>query len=620
MCGIVGYVGTKDAASVVFDALCRLEYRGYDSAGIAVLDSSGISTVKRKGRLAELQPLIKTLPRAGHAIGHTRWATHGAPSDLNSHPHCDCTGDIVLVHNGIIENHRELREKLVAGGHVMRTEVDTEVVAHLIEDKYRGDLVAAVAEAVKELEGAMALAVIHRNEPGKIVAYREKSPLIVGLGEGENFLASDIPAILPYTRKFLALNDGEMVAITQDSIVIRSFARGLDADGLPAKVEDREPMVTDLEAEAAEKGGFDHFMLKEIFEQPEALSKVVSGRVRDGLVTFENGEFGLSDSEVRSLSKVYLLGCGTAYHACLMGKHLIERLAGIPAEAVLASEFRYMEPIIPERTLVIAVSQSGETLDTLAAVREAKERGAWRTMAVVNQPLSSLTREVDDVLYQRAGPEISVCSTKAYTTQVVCLAMVACHMGLVKGRLSEEKARAFGHELRGLADKAVGALESSSQVEWLAVEMAKKEDIFFIGRGADYLAVMEGQLKLKEISYIHAEAYAAGELKHGTLALIAPGVPVIASLMDPAIAPKTASNIMEVKARGGWVVAIGSRECLDQLQLGENDVALPVPSVNPLLSPVVSVIAMQLLAYYVARERGTDIDKPRNLAKSVTVE
>jgi len=524
------------------------------------------------------------------------------------------------VHNGIIENHRELREKLVAGGHVMRTEVDTEVVAHLIEDKYRGDLVAAVAEAVKELEGAMALAVIHRNEPGKIVAYREKSPLIVGLGEGENFLASDIPAILPYTRKFLALNDGEMVAITQDSIVIRSFARGLDADGLPAKVEDREPMVTDLEAEAAEKGGFDHFMLKEIFEQPEALSKVVSGRVRDGLVTFENGEFGLSDSEVRSLSKVYLLGCGTAYHACLMGKHLIERLAGIPAEAVLASEFRYMEPIIPERTLVIAVSQSGETLDTLAAVREAKERGAWRTMAVVNQPLSSLTREVDDVLYQRAGPEISVCSTKAYTTQVVCLAMVACHMGLVKGRLSEEKARAFGHELRGLADKAVGALESSSQVEWLAVEMAKKEDIFFIGRGADYLAVMEGQLKLKEISYIHAEAYAAGELKHGTLALIAPGVPVIASLMDPAIAPKTASNIMEVKARGGWVVAIGSRECLDQLQLGENDVALPVPSVNPLLSPVVSVIAMQLLAYYVARERGTDIDKPRNLAKSVTVE
>jgi glucosamine--fructose-6-phosphate aminotransferase (isomerizing) len=620
LCGIVGYVGTKEAAGVVYDALCRLEYRGYDSAGIAVLDSKGIRTVKRKGRLAELRPLLKTLPRASQAIGHTRWATHGAPSDLNSHPHSDCTGDIVLVHNGIIENHRELRERLIASGHVMLTEVDTEVIAHLIEEKYRGDLVAAVAETVAELEGSMALAVIHRREPGKIVAYREKSPLIVGLGEGENFLASDIPAILPYTRKILALNDGEMAVMTEDEVVVRSLEGGLGADGLPARVEDRKPMVIDLEAEAAEKAGFDHFMLKEIFEQPEALSKVVSGRVRDGLIKFEKGEFGLSDGDVRSLSKAYLLGCGTAYHACLMGKHLIERLAGIPAEAALASEFRYMEPIVPERTLVIAVSQSGETLDTLAAVREAKERGAWRTVAVVNQPLSSLTREVDDVLYQRAGPEISVCSTKAYTTQVVCLAMIACHMGLVRGRLSEEKARAFGHELRGLPDKAVGALEASGEMERLAQEMAKKEDIFFIGRGADYLAVMEGQLKLKEISYIHAEAYAAGELKHGTLALIAPGVPVIASLMDPAIAPKTASNIMEVRARGGWVVAIGSQECLDQLELGENDVAVPVPSVNPLLSPVVSVIAMQLLAYYAARERGTDIDKPRNLAKSVTVE
>jgi glucosamine--fructose-6-phosphate aminotransferase (isomerizing) len=298
------------------------------------------------------------------------------------------------VHNGIIENHRELREKLVSRGHVMRTEVDTEVVAHLIEDRYRGDLAAAVAEAVRELEGAMALAVIHRNEPGKIVAYREKSPLIIGLGDGENFLASDIPAILPYTRKILALSDGEMAVITEDEVIVYSLQSGLNADGRPLTVEDRKPMVIDLEAEAAEKGGFDHYMLKEIFEQPEALSKVVSGRIRDGLVKFEKGEFGLSDSDVRSLSKVYLLGCGTAYHACLMGKYLIERLAGIPAEAVLASELRYMEPIVPERTLVIAVSQSGETLDTLAAVREAKERGAWRTLAVVNQPLSSLTREV----------------------------------------------------------------------------------------------------------------------------------------------------------------------------------------------------------------------------------
>lgn len=619
MCGIVGYVGTRDAASIVFDALCRLEYRGYDSAGIAVLDSSGICTAKRKGRLAELSPLVKTLPRAGQAIGHTRWATHGAPSDINSHPHCDCTGDIVLVHNGIIENHRELRERLIVGGHVMKTEVDTEVVAHLIEEKYRGDLAAAVAEAARELEGAMAIAVIHRGEPGRIVAYREKSPLIIGLGEGENFLASDIPAILPYTRKFLALNDGEIGVITEEGVAVYRLEKGSGANGL-VKVGDRQPMVVDLEPEAAEKGGFDHFMLKEIFEQPEALMKAVSGRIRDGRVKFEEGEFGFSDEDVRALNKVYLLGCGTAYHACLVGKHLIERLAGIPAEAVLASEFRYMEPLIPERTLVIAVSQSGETLDTLAAVREAKERGAWRTLAVVNQPLSSLTREVDDVLYQRAGPEISVASTKAYTTQLVCLAMVACHMGFVRGRISEDQARAFGQELRNLPEKALGALEAAGLMERLAVEIAKEEDVFFIGRGADYLAVMEGQLKLKEISYIHAEAYAAGELKHGTLALIAPGVPVIACLMDPELAPKTASNVMEVKARGGWVVAIGSQECLNQLQLGEKDVLVTVPDVNPLISPVVSVIAMQLLAYYVARERGTDIDKPRNLAKSVTVE
>lgn len=620
MCGIVGYVGGKEAARVVFDSLCRLEYRGYDSAGIAVLNGSGIETVKCKGRLKDLAPMLVDLPRATQAIGHTRWATHGVPSDGNAHPHRDCTGDIVLVHNGIIENHRELRERLVAGGHEIKSETDTELVAHLIEEKYRGDLAAAVMESISDLEGSMALVVIHKDEPGKIVAYREKSPLIIGIGDGENFLASDIPAILPYTQKVLVLNDGEMAVITKDEVTIHSRADGVGADGLPAKVVGRKPIVVDLKPEAAEKAGFDHFMLKEIYEQPEALSRVVSGRIRDGLVAFEGGEFSLSEQQIRSLSKVYLLGCGTAYHACLAGKNLIERLAGIPSEAVLASEFRYSEPIVPEGTLCIAVSQSGETADTLAAVREARERGVWRVMAVVNQPVSSLTREADDVMYQRAGPEISVCSTKAYTTQVACLGLVAAHLGLARGRLSVDSARALASDLRALPEKAQTALRSSEAMKRLAGEMSAKEDVFFIGRGADYLAVMEGQLKLKEISYIHAEAYAAGELKHGTLALIGPGVPVITLLMDPSIAPKTASNVMEVKARGGRIIAIGSEECLRQLHLDGDDVAVPIPQVNPLLSPAISVIAMQLLAYYVAKERGADIDKPRNLAKSVTVE
>jgi glucosamine--fructose-6-phosphate aminotransferase (isomerizing) len=620
VCGIVGYVGDKEASEVVFDALCRLEYRGYDSAGIAVLNGSGIRIAKRRGRLADLKPLLSGLPPAKQAIGHTRWATHGVPNDGNAHPHGDCGGDIVLVHNGIIENHRELRERLAANGHTIRSDTDTELVAHLIEENYEGDLVAAVTKSLGELEGSMALAVIHKDEPGKIVAYREKSPLIIGLGEGENFLASDIPAILPYTEKALVLNDGEMAVITKDIVVIRSLAAGVGSVGLPEKVDGRAPVIVNLRPEAAEKAGFDHFMIKEIHEQPEALSRVVSGRIRDGLVAFEEGEFGLTDEQVRQLSKVYLLGCGTAYHACLAGKNAIERLAGIPAEAVLASEFRYGEPIVPEGTLCIAVSQSGETLDTLAAVHEAKERGVWRTMAVVNQPLSSLSREVDDVMYQRAGPEISVCSTKAYTTQVACLGLVAAHLGYVRGRLSAEQARSIAAEVKGLPEKAQAALGSVDAMERLAREIAQQEDVFFIGRGADYLAVMEGQLKLKEISYIHAEAYAAGELKHGTLALISAGTPVIASLMDPSIAPKTASNIMEVKARGGRIIALGSKECLDQLHLTENDVVVNIPEVNPLLSPAVSVIAMQLLAYYVAKERGTDIDKPRNLAKSVTVE
>ena len=611
VCGIVGYVGDKQAARLVWESLCRLEYRGYDSAGIAVLNGQGVTVAKCKGRLKELEAKLPELPPANQAIGHTRWATHGVPSDDNAHPHRDCTGEIVLVHNGIIENHRELRKGLAEKGHKIRSQTDTEVIAHLIEENYRGDLVQAVRDTVRVLEGTMAIVVIHAREPGRIVAYREKSPLIVGLGEGENFLASDIPAILPYTRKVLVVNDGEIVDVKRDSV---SFTT---VDGKPVQ---RAPVLVDLKPEAAEKAGFDHFMLKEIYEQPEALDRVASGRIRDGLVEFEKGEFGLTDSEVRELSKVFLLACGTAFHACLVGKVMIERLAGVQAEAMLASEFRYARPIVPPNTLCVVVSQSGETMDTLAAMREARGLGARRVLAVVNQPMSSLAREADDVVYQRAGPEISVCSTKAYTTQVVCLGLLAIHLGTVRGCLDRAAASRLTEDIRSLPEKAEGALKSASTMKRLAKEMARKEDIFFIGRGMDYMAVMEGQLKLKEISYIHAEAYAAGELKHGTLALIGPGVPVVAVLTDPEIAPKTASNIMEVKARGGRVVAIGTEECLAKVHLGDGDVAVEIPAVNPLFSPAVSVIAMQLLAYYVALKRGTDIDKPRNLAKSVTVE
>jgi len=610
MCGIVGYVGKRDASSLIWESLCRLEYRGYDSAGISVLNGDGISTVKCKGRLSDLKRRLTELPNASLGIGHTRWATHGVPSDDNAHPHRDCTGNIVLAHNGIIENHRELRERLLANGHKLVSDTDSELVAHLIEEKYRGDILGAVLEAVKELEGSMALVVLHRNEPSRIVVYREKSPLIVGLGQDENFVASDIPAILPYTRKVLVLDDGECAAVGRE---------GISLFGRDGKAVEREPITFDLAPEAAEKAGFDHFMLKEIYEQPEALGRVISGRIRDERVALEKSEFGLTQEEVMSLSKVYLVACGTAYHACLVGRNLIEKISGIPAEAVLSSEFRYSEPIVPEGTLCIAVSQSGETADTLAAVREARARGA-RMMAITNSPVSSLVREASDVLYQRAGPEIAVASTKAYTTQVLSLALVAIYLGRFKGTLSLERELVLVRELKTIPRKAQIALGQEEVIRKIAGDLSTRDHIFFIGRGVDYLSAMEGQLKLKEISYIHAEAYAAGELKHGTLALIEPGVPVVAVLTDPRLSPKTASNVMEVKARGGRIIAVGSRECLSTLHLDGVDVTVEVPSTWPLFSPAVSMIPLQLLAYYVARAKGTDIDKPKNLAKSVTVE
>jgi glucosamine--fructose-6-phosphate aminotransferase (isomerizing) len=610
MCGIVGYVGDRQAAQVLRDSLSRLEYRGYDSVGISVLNEVGITTVKAKGRIADVAVRFDRLPQATMGIGHSRWATHGVPSDVNAHPHCDCTGKIALVHNGIIENHHELRKALLARGHRFKSETDTEVAVHIIEENYDGDLLQAVLKSVPMLEGSMAIVVMHADEPGRIVVYRARNPLVIGIGENENFIASDIPALLPYTRRVVALSDGEYATVEKTGVTVY--------DGGGRRLA-REAMLVDVRSEEAEKGGFDHFMLKEIHEQPQAFSHLMSGRLHGDRVVLGTSQIGLSDSEIRSLQKVFVVACGTAYHAGLVGKVLIERLAAIPTEVVLASEFRYGNPIVPEGTLCIAVSQSGETADTLAAEREARRLGA-RLLAILNSPLSTLAGDADGVFDQRGGPEIAVASTKAYTTQVLSFALLAVKFGEVRGTLSGLEALEFVREMKTLPGKAQEALATADAMRELANRVASAEHVFFLGRGLDYVAALEGQLKLKEISYIHSEAYAAGELKHGPLALIQPGVPVVVLATDPALATKTASNVMEVKARGGWIIAIGAEECLNKIALDENDARVAVPTTNPLVSPAISVIPLQLLSYFTALARGNDVDKPRNLAKSVTVE
>ncbi len=610
MCGIVGYVGDRQAAQVLRDSLLRLEYRGYDSVGISVLNEVGITTVKGKGRIADVAVRLDRLPRATMGIGHSRWATHGVPSDVNAHPHSDCTGKIVLVHNGIIENHRELREALSAKGHRFKSETDSEVAAHIIEENYDGDLLQAVLKSVPVLEGSMALVVMHADEPGRIVVYRAKNPLVLGAGENESFISSDIPALLPYTRRIVALNDGEYATVEKTGISVYDDA---------GRRLVRDPVLVDVKAEEAEKGGFDHFMLKEIHEQPEAFSRLLSGRIRGDRVVLDGDELGLSHEDVKSLRKVFIVACGTAYHAGLVGKALIERLAGIPTEAALASEFRYGSPIVPEGTLCIAVSQSGETADTLAAEREARRLGA-RLMAILNSPLSTLAGEADDVINQRGGPEIAVASTKAYTTQVLSFALLAARLAEIRGTMSPAEVKGFVEELQMLPKRAEEALGTADAMRELAGKLVSADHVFFLGRGLDYAVAMEGQLKLKETSYIHSEAYAAGELKHGPLALVQPSVPVVVLATDPALAPKTASNVMEVKARGGWIIAVGTEECLNKMALDGDDVRVAVPATNPLVSPAISVIALQLLSYFAALSRGNDVDKPRNLAKSVTVE
>jgi len=609
MCGIMGYIGDRPAVPVLLDGLRRLEYRGYDSAGVAVVENGGIAVVKSAGKLSQLVQAVARTPLSGVVgIGHTRWATHGHPSDENAHPHADCRGRVVVIHNGIIENFLALKDRLIARGHRFRSETDTEVLAHLIEEAYHGDLPRAVEEAVAQASGAYALVVLSADEPDKIVAVRRISPLIVGLGREETLLASDIPALLPYTREVVLIEDGELAVLRRGGVVLSRIG---------GRRIDRAPMRITWDAAAAEKGGYAHFMLKEIHEQPRALQETLMGRLPDDRTIALDG-VDLGTESLGRLSKVWLIACGTAYYAGVVGRTLIERLAQVPAEPDLGSEFRYRSPIVGAGTLAVAISQSGETADTLAAAREARARGA-RLLAVANVVGSTLSREADDVLYTRAGPEIAVCSTKAFVTQIAVLTMLAASLGQARGTLTPARVAGLIQGLRALPARAQAVLALEPAIVALAEHLRGAEDAFFIGRGLDHPVAMEGSLKLKEISYVHSEALAAGELKHGTLALVTPGVSVIAVGTQPEIIEKTASNIQEVRARGAEVLGIATEDTAAALS-PHVDRLLTIPAADPLLAPALAVIPLQLLAYHVARLRGHDVDQPRNLAKSVTVE
>ena len=609
MCGIVGYVGEKQAADFLIDGLTKLEYRGYDSAGIAVFDGEKINVEKAVGRLAALKDKIKGhVPQGVMGIGHTRWATHGRPSDVNSHPHTDCSGKFAIVHNGIIENYMSLKEELIEKGHKFVSETDTEVVAHLLEELYTGDFVEAVRGVLNRIEGSYSLAFMCQDYPDELICTKKDNPLIVGLGEGENFIASDIPAIIAYTRRTYIMNDGEIAIVKKDSIWVT------DRKGNPIT---KKVFEVNWNAEAAEKGGYEHFMLKEIHEQPKAVRDTISPRLSKDNTKVVLNELKWTKEYVESFNKVYIVACGTAYHAGLVGKYYIEKLARIPVEIDVASEFRYRDPIIDSNTLTIVISQSGETSDTLAALKESKRLGA-KTLAVTNVVGSSIAREADQVMYTWAGPEIAVASTKAYTTQLVTMFLLAMYMSGLKGTISADRTKELLEELRLLPDQVGRTLEDVEPIKTFAKEYAYKNDVFYIGRSLDYDVALEGSLKLKEISYIHAEAYAAGELKHGTLALIETGVPVIALATQKSVYEKTLSNIKEVKARDAVIIGIAAQ---DDNELEKYvDHVIKVPVTDELLIPLLTVVPLQLLAYYAAITRGCDVDKPRNLAKSVTVE
>lgn len=609
MCGIVGYIGPKEAATFLIEGLSKLEYRGYDSAGIAVHDGNHINIEKTIGRLVNLEKKLKVKTLTGNmGIGHTRWATHGRPSDVNSHPHSDCTGNFVVVHNGIIENYMHLKEELIAKGHVFTSETDTEVVAHLLEEYYAGDFEAAVKKVLAAITGSYALVFMSKFEPDKIICTKQDNPLVIGLGEGENFIASDIPAIISRTRRTYILSDGEMAVVTKESVWVTN------RQGVPIT---KKVFEVNWDAEAAEKGGYEHFMIKEIYEQPKAVRETMTSRLaKDNThVIFE--ELKWTKGEIAAINKIVIIACGTAYNAGLVGKYYIESLARIPVEVDVASEFRYRGPLVNENTLAIFTSQSGETLDTLAALKEAKRLGA-KTLAITNVVGSSISREADQVIYTWAGPEIAVASTKAYTTQLITMAMLSIYMGGLRETISAERSVELISGLRNVPNQIHEILEDVESIKTFAQQYGFNEDVFFIGRSLDYAVALEGALKLKEISYIHAEAYAAGELKHGTLALIIEGVPVIALATQKDVYDKTLSNIKEVKARDAVVIGIAQQ---GDVQIDKYvDHTIFIPQADKYLAPILAVIPLQLLAYYAAVTRGCDVDKPRNLAKSVTVE
>ncbi len=609
MCGIVGYVGEKQATDFLLEGLAKLEYRGYDSAGIAVFDGNKIRVEKSVGRLAALSDKIKDdVPKGTMGIGHTRWATHGRPSDVNAHPHTDCSGDFVVVHNGIIENYLSLKEELIEKGHAFKSETDTEVVAHLLEEVYNGDFVSSVREVLRRVEGSYSLVFMSSKHPGTLIATKQDNPLVIGIGDGENFIASDIPAIIQRTRRTYILNDGELAVLTKDSIKISNRA------GEPVT---KKVFEVNWNAEAAEKGGYEHFMLKEINEQPKAVRDTMSQRIAKDNMSIVMDELKWDAEYLNSFNKIYIVACGTAYHAGLVGKFYIEKLARTVVEVDVASEFRYREPIVDENTLFIAVSQSGETSDTLAAMKESKRLGA-KTLALTNVVGSSIAREADQVLYTWAGPEIAVASTKAYTTQIVLFFMLALYMAQIKGTQPAERIAELIADLKNIPGQISETLSDVEPIKTFAKQYGFNEDVFYIGRSLDYDVALEGSLKLKEISYIHAEAYAAGELKHGTLALIVEGVPVIALATQKSVYEKTLSNIKEVKARDAVVIGIAA-EGDEELEKYVDHV-IKVPVTDELLIPILTVVPLQLLAYYAAITRGCDVDKPRNLAKSVTVE
>ena len=611
MCGIVGYVGAQQAAPILLDGLRRLEYRGYDSAGMAVCGPEGLRVCKAKGRLqvlAELTEEGRAMPGT-LGVGHTRWATHGEPNDVNAHPQVSRSGLFAVVHNGIIENYAVLRERLEKKGYVFRSQTDTEVVAQLLEDYYVAsrDLFEAVNDMLSMVEGAYALGIVCRDAPDRLIAVRKDAPLLLGYGEGENFIASDVTALLPYTRDVVYMDDGELAVVTAGGIRIYNERR---------RPAEKEHHHIDWDVDAAEKGGYDHFMLKEICEQPDAIARAITGRIQKGRVVLS--DLTMTDREVRELGRICIVACGSSYHVGMVGKYNLERMLRRPVEVSLASEFRYSDPIVGPGDLVIVISQSGETLDSMAALREAKKRGA-RILSIVNVVGSSIARESHDVLYTWAGPEIAVATTKAYSTQMAVLNLLGLYFGDILGTVDLDTYTAMVRGIEALPRQMARILADTADIRAAAKELAGHEQIFFIGRNLDYALSLEGSLKLKEISYIHSEAYASGELKHGTISLIEEGTPVIAAATYMPLFDKAMSNVVEVQARGAHVLALTTESGAERMHSRVERV-LTVPETETMLLPQLGVVPLQLLAYYIALERGCDIDKPRNLAKSVTVE